>query len=50
MSEESSRLYRIRKTILEMLSDRKYNISEEDLNESLEQFRAKFEMGGYEKE
>ncbi|KAL0224194.1 hypothetical protein P9112_003584 [Eukaryota sp. TZLM1-RC] len=41
-TEESSRLFRVRKTVLQMLNDRGYRVLPEDLEESIEDFRSKF--------
>ncbi|KAL0237717.1 hypothetical protein GEMRC1_012191 [Eukaryota sp. GEM-RC1] len=41
-SEESSRLFRVRKTVFQMLKDRKYRVLPDDLEENIDDFRAKF--------
>jgi RNA polymerase Rpb5, N-terminal domain len=35
-------LYRVRKTILEMLKDRRYNVAEAELEESYEEFEKRY--------
>ena len=41
MSDERV-LYRVRKTVLEMLKDRGYNIAEADIEESFEDFEQRY--------
>jgi DNA-directed RNA polymerase I, II, and III subunit RPABC1 len=42
LNPEASRLFRVRKTCLKMLSKRGYIVDEEDINMSTEDFRVKF--------
>lgn len=42
LDEQSTRLYRIRKTVMEMLRDRDYVVAEFELSFSKEQFREKY--------
>jgi DNA-directed RNA polymerase I, II, and III subunit RPABC1 len=42
LSAETSRLFRVRKTCLKMLTKRGYIVDEEDVNMSTEDFRLKF--------
>lgn len=40
--EEITRLYRVRKTVMQMLKDRDYVIVDHDLNMTLSQFKNKY--------
>lgn len=42
LDEQSTRLYRIRKTVMEMLRDRDYVVAEFELSFTKEQFREKY--------
>eukprot|EP00696_Hemimastix_kukwesjijk_P011447 gnl/Hemi2/24363_TR8186_c0_g1_i1.p1 gnl/Hemi2/24363_TR8186_c0_g1~~gnl/Hemi2/24363_TR8186_c0_g1_i1.p1 ORF type:complete len:224 (+),score=51.18 gnl/Hemi2/24363_TR8186_c0_g1_i1:62-673(+) len=42
MDADASRLYRIRKTVIEMLRDRQYLVSQEDANMTPDEFQTKF--------
>ncbi|XP_010533051.1 PREDICTED: DNA-directed RNA polymerase subunit 5-like protein 1 isoform X2 [Tarenaya hassleriana] len=42
MDEEITRLFRVRRTVLEMLRDRSYNVQESDLNLKRDEFIQKF--------
>lgn len=40
--KEASDVYRVRKTLCQMLNDRGYNISDDDLHMTLEEFKGEF--------
>lgn len=42
MEEEITRLFKVRRTVLQMLRDRGYNVEESDLNMKREEFIQKF--------
>lgn len=42
LDEQCARLYRIRKTVMEMLRDRDYVVAEFELNSTKEEFREKY--------
>ena len=42
---EASDLYRVRKTLCQMLNDRGYNIADDDLHMDLEEFKSTFSDG-----
>lgn len=47
MSDEALRLYKARKTVCQMLRDRKFNVTTEDLEMTYDQFKKKFaNVGG----
>jgi DNA-directed RNA polymerases I, II, and III subunit RPABC1 len=45
-SDELTRLFRVRRTICELLQERKYNVSDENLNMTIENFRDNYSRDG----